>query len=116
MGTSRNRNAGHQWERDIVNIMKDFGWEDAISSRWESRRRDDMGVDLCNTEPFNIQAKCAAQRVNYIKILDEMPQEDDMINVVFERKTEKRKTRFYKTGEYVHLKLEDFLKLIKRNK
>ena len=113
MSANRNRSAGHNYEREIVLLMKSLGWDQAVTSRSESKRRDDAGVDLCFTDPFNIQCKNNSKRVNYIKVLELMPQNEDNINVIFERKTEKKGTRFFKQGDYVHLSLEDFVQLIK---
>lgn len=74
---------------------------------------DDLKVDLVVPPevPFHFQCKSKCGRVAYDKILEEMP--DDKIRVILAKQTEKRKTRFYKTGEYAILSMEDFLKLIK---
>lgn len=116
MSATRNRTAGHNWERECVRIFKDLGWEECISSRWESKRRDDSGVDLMYTDPYNVQCKTNSQSLNTHKILSEMPNEESRINIIMERRTEKRGNKFFKVGDYVHLKLEDFLSLIEKIK
>ena len=111
---SRNRTAGHGWELNCIKQIKDI-YPDAVSSRSESRRRDDQKVDLCYTGDFNIQCKNVATRCNYVEILESMPKEEGRINVIFEKKTRKSANgRFMEEGRYVHLNMNDFIKLIRR--
>lgn len=50
------RTKGHTFERDLVHIFKDFGFEHVKTSRYANRMLDDCKVDLCNI-PLNLQAK-----------------------------------------------------------
>lgn len=79
------RTAGNQYERDIANEFRSMGWADCVTSRSESKRMDDAGVDLMYTEPFNIQAKRWASNPNYSEVLNSMPQ-DNNYNVIFHKK------------------------------
>lgn len=109
---NRNRTAGHSWERKCCQYMQDIGFTKACTSRSESRNRDNQKVDLCFTEPYNIQSKCKRGKVDYHKILSEMPDEEDNINVIYHKMVEKSGSRFMPVEEYAILKLGDFLKII----
>lgn len=115
MGSKRSRDVGHQWERDSVNLLKPM-FPDAGTSRANSRARDDQKVDLCFTGTLNVQNKCYSKIIDYVKTLDEMPNEKGQMNVIFDRQTRKHPTsgRFMKKGEYVHMHLEDFITLISK--
>jgi Holliday junction resolvase len=80
----RNRRKGHGYERKIVQEFKEMGWTEAVTSRLESKRADDNGIDLCYTDPFAIQCK-NSKAVNYIKVLDHMVVKDKL-KVVFHKK------------------------------
>lgn len=112
---SRNRSVGHQLERDAVKLLREF-FPRAVSSRSESRNRDDQKVDLCHTGFLNVQCKNYSKSLKYTDILDEMPVEEGQMNVIFDRQTRKSASgkRFIKYGEYVHMHLDDFLELIRR--
>jgi|TARA_R110002096_G_scaffold232252_5_gene422110 hypothetical protein len=112
---NRNRRAGHSWERECVKILIEF-FPDVVTSRAESRNRDDQKVDLCYTGFLNVQCKTLKDRVNYVEVLSEMPDEEGQMNVIFDKKTRKTpKGRFVTEGIYVHLKLEDFVELIRKS-
>ncbi len=114
MGSSRNRTAGHNYERDCVKILREF-FPNVVTSRAESRNRDDQKVDLCYTDFLNVQCKTLVQRVNYIEVLNEMPEEEGQMNVIFDKKTKRtQKGRFVTEGHYVHMHMEDFLELIRK--
>ena len=99
----RNRRKGHDFERKIVNEFIKMGWGNACTSRAESRNTDNKKIDICYTEPYNIQCK-VTQRAVYTKILKEMPADTDNINVLFQK--------VKSDGEYVIIKKEDFYKII----
>lgn len=117
---TRNRRAGHNYERDVAKALQDHGFEHVVTSRSENRSRDGQKVDLCHKDEYknqrlryNIQCKSAAERVNYTQLLAEMPDERPFINVVLHRKTSKSKGgKFMVKGEYAILTQEDFLMLI----
>lgn len=113
MAGSRNRTAGHNWERDCVALLKEL-YPEVVTSRAESRTRDDQKVDLCYTGELNVQCKNLSQKVDYVKVLGEMPEEEGQINVIFDKQTRKKGTRFLPAGKYVHLTLDDFMNLIRK--
>jgi len=113
MSGSRNRTAGHNWER--VCCKKLIGiYPDVVTSRAESRTRDDQKVDLCKTGVLNVQCKTRSQKEDYVKVLGEMPDEEGQINVIFDKQTRKKGTRFLPAGEFVHMHLDDFIDLIRK--
>ena len=119
MGTNgkRNRTAGHRWERKIVSYLKLIGYIFAVTTRSESRSRDDKKIDIMNYDeatngrlPFNIQCKSTTVSVPYGKILTEMPDEG-LINVIFHEQTRNVNGRFMCIGEYAILNLSDLLEI-----
>lgn len=109
-----NRNRGNGYERTLVNRFKALGYTEACTSRAESRNMDAKKVDLCNTEPWRVQAKNLSKLVDYVKVLDSMPQDEDGINIVCHKKTKKRNKNFVVEGEYAVLKLDDFFDLLQQ--
>jgi hypothetical protein len=66
------------------------------------------------TGEFNVQCKNVNTRVNYVEVLASMPVEHKRINVIFEKKTKKSLNgRFLEEGRYAHLKMDDFIELIR---
>ena len=51
---NRNRTAGNQYERDIVNELKEHGY-DVVTTRSESRNADNAGIDVRN---YPYHTKC----------------------------------------------------------
>jgi len=99
------RQKGHAYERKVAQEMRDLGFEKCLTSRLESKRMDDAGVDLCYTDPFYIQLKATENYPKFHHLLfEKMPQEDDKINVVMNKKNRK--------GEIVVMSKEDFYKII----
>lgn len=118
----RNRSAGHGWERELTEFFRGLGFPHVVTTRSESRARDNSKVDLMNAEErkngqfaFNVQAKNATGHLKYAKILSEMPNEDGIINVIFHKQTEKTEggKRFLPKGKFVIMTMADFERLIK---
>lgn len=126
-GSSRNRVAGHIWERKIAQRLRDIGYIDVRTSRECSRKRDSQKVDLCNADedefgrlPYNIQCKTLCSTAPYPKLLKELEQHNGkkQINVVFHEMTKKKEggKNFVSVGEYAILNLDDFIKIIQKLK
>jgi len=125
-GTSRNRVAGHNLERDIAKKLRELGFHDIKCSRECSRLRDSKKVDVCNADedtngrfPLNIQAKSYNTHVKYAKLLDELKEHNGrkQINVVFHKLTEKSiGGKFMPKGEFAILNLDDFYKMVEHIK
>lgn len=97
------RKKGHAYELDIRDWFKELGWNDAVSSRSESKNMDDKGVDLCYTAPFNAQMKAVEKLGSIHDILAKMPN-DSNYNVVFHKKNRK--------GTIVAMTIEDFKEIL----
>lgn len=132
--SNRARSVGHTWERDCGNILKEIGFEHICTTRAESRSRDNQKIDLMNKDehkhgrlPYNIQCKKLVMAIKgknftypdfaYPDLLNSMPQGEPEINVIFHEMTEKRANgKFYAVGQYAHLKLYDFIMMMKQIK
>lgn len=97
-----NRTAGHSFERWCKQWWSKLGFK-CTTSRYSSREKDDQKVDLCGTEPFNVQCKYT-QNINFHTLLETMPK-DANYNIVFHKKKNK--------GVVVAMRLEDFEELLK---
>jgi hypothetical protein len=95
---------GHTFERDIAQKFRDLGWTDCETSRFASKKMDDLKVDLVETPPFYVQCKAVENLGPIQNVLAEMPQ-GKMINIVFHKKSRK--------GTIVAMTEDDFWKLLK---
>ena len=115
MGSKRNRTAGHNFERTIINELKELGiFPGAVSARSESKNTDDAGIDICNTPGFAFQCKNTVITPNYHELITTMPQVPGVKNIVIHRKTKKAKSKFVTQGDYVILSKTAFYHLLKQ--
>jgi hypothetical protein len=98
------RNAGNQYEREVAQEFRDLGFDECVTSRSESKRTDDKGIDLCFTNPFNIQCKRWKSAPAYQDTLKSMP-DDCNYNILMHKKPHK--------GEVVVMEKETFYELIR---
>lgn len=98
------RAKGHKYELDVIKLFKDLGWKECVSSRSESKRLDDAGIDICYSKPFNIQAKAVEKLGNLHDVLIKMPKKTGEFNLVFHK-------RNYK-GSIVAMSQEDFITIL----
>ena len=119
-GSSRNRTAGHKWERDCAKILRDKGFPFVVTSRSENRKRDADKIDLMNTDeyengllPYSVQCKTLNTTAPYPKLLSEIKDMDGAIKVVLHRQTKKSEGgKFIESGRYACLHMDDFIDLI----
>lgn len=97
------RKKGHTYELQIRDFFIDLGFKECVSSRLESKRMDDMKVDLCYTGPFHVQCKAIENLGSSHKVLAEMPK--DKMPVVFHKKN--------RQGTVVSMSMETFKALAK---
>lgn len=97
------RNKGHGYELQIRDLFIKLGWLQCVTSRSESKRKDDQGIDLCYTDPFNIQAKAVEKLGSVHDILSKMPK-DSNYNLVFHKRNRK--------GTIVCMTIEDFKEIL----
>lgn len=111
-----NRNRGHNLERWVVNLFNSLNifTKEIVTTRSCNRRLDDKKVDICFEDatkmPFNVQCKSSKIRPNYVEILNEMP---DGNNIIIHENVVKKGSRFYKKKKYVIMELDFFVELIK---
>lgn len=103
MSKINTREKGAKFELAIRDEFRKLGWDKAVSSRSESKNKDDQGVDLCFTDPFNVQCKAVENLGPVHKVLAAMPK-DSNYNLVFHKKN--------RQGVVVSMTMEDFLELI----
>ena len=95
---AHSKNKGNRFELEIVHLLEALGYE-AVSSRSESKRLDDAGVDIVTDAPYNIQCKHVERMsVSVHELLANMPA--DKLRVVMHKRNHK--------GTVVSLHLEDF--------
>lgn len=113
----RSRNRGHAYERKIVNELKKItGDEDLCTSRSESKKLDDMKIDIAdpnNTLSFYCQIKSTQQTPQIKKINLEVGKKDKPL-VIFWNAQESRDAKQISVGEYCILPKEFFYKLISK--
>lgn len=103
---------GNKYELDIVNELKAQGY-DAVTSRNESKRMDDLKVDVISNFPYNIQAKCTQAKPNYSEIFKSYTLDKPL--AIFHKTQVKKKVNCTSDGEFVILKKEDFYKLVNKD-
>ena len=79
------RNKGHNYERKIVKEWQKLGWTLCKTSRAAAPELDAKKVDLVNTDPFYIQCKAVERGIDYHKLLNEMPNEEQH-NLIFHKR------------------------------
>lgn len=116
-GSSRNRTAGHNFERDTVDALRHI-FPKVATSRSCNQARDAEKIDIVNADELkhgrlslNIQCKSVTGGVPYMKLLNEIPKEPNCMNVLFHRYTVKKGTRFFTAGEFAITSLPDFYQL-----
>ena len=100
---SRNRKRGHSYETKIVRELKEITRdEDLCTSRSESKKLDDMKIDIADTNnvlPFYCQIK-ATQAIPAIKKINEEVGKKDKPLVIFWNAQEARDKKQISVGEY----------------
>lgn len=117
-----NKTKGSNLERKIVLEINSLGLSYKVgTSRLYSRYMDNMDVDIVDTPesekrfPFHVQCKSYTSLLKYRDIFENFKLKDKPLVVVHEI-TEKRGTRFFKCGDYVIIKKEDFYEILKNMK
>jgi len=112
---NRNRTAGNNYERIVVQELKKIGYDDVTTARAESRNMDNKGIDVFGESfPFYVQCKVSKDRPNYHELILNTKELDNRKPLlVFHKLVKKAKTKFITKGEYVIMEKELFYKLIK---
>lgn len=78
------RKKGTSYERELAQKFRDNGFPECLTSRHESKRLDDAGVDLCFTGDWLVQAKAVEKLSPSVhEVLKRMP---EGMRVVFWKK------------------------------
>lgn len=86
----KNRRKGNNFELEIINKLKDIGYTGCVSARSESKRKDDMGIDIIDTEdklPINIQCKYTTNLPNYFNYRDKCPDKSKPFVIIWKKST-----------------------------
>jgi hypothetical protein len=98
------RKKGTAYELQIIKLFKALGWTNCVSSRSESKRLDDSGVDVCYTTPFQLQCKAVENMGSAHNVLANMPKKAGYYNLVFHKKN--------RLGTVVSMTQDDFVELL----
>lgn len=98
------RNKGHSFELETMHEYRKW-FPKCLTSRNESRSRDAEKVDLCYTDPFNIQCKNYANFswAKAIETIKEMPDESNY-NILHLKITRK--------GDLICMSKEDWYEIV----
>jgi len=122
---NRNRDAGHNFERDMVLRLKESGiFPHAVTARAESRNRDNQKVDLMNQDegihgrmPYDFQCKTLSTSINYPKLISELPSISGIMPVILHKQTQKSAGgKFMTKGTFAAMKLDDWFQMMKYRK
>jgi len=128
MGTgTRNKNAGSNWEREIVTLLNSEKiFHKVGTSRLLSKSFDDNKIDvitevISKMEEFGlaIQAKTSTTTLRYPQLLNEVKEGMSKLGisctpVIFHKQTQRVKERFMPRGTFASLYLGDFIKIFKK--
>ena len=105
---SANRRKGHALERDVVNILKGYGYT-ATTARYSSKELDDLLCDIVTTAPLSIQCKAVERlSIGVHDLLKEMKQ-NGLVNAAVVHKRNNKSL-------VVTLELDDLLQLFQAYK
>lgn len=103
----KSKHKGSQWEYDLIKVFKEIGYEDCVTSRGESKKIDNMKIDIISESlPFYCQAKNLANTPSYFKISEECPLKDKPFVVCWKKSDEQGKA-------IAMIPIEFFLQLLK---
>ena len=112
------RNKGHNYEQKIARELRELGYDGVVTSRSQSKRLDDMKIDLVdinNKLPFYCQLKCTSNIPNYFKIRSQCPLTDKPFVLFFNRQEVKDgQVNMSSVGELVMLDKSFFYELLKK--
>lgn len=107
--SSKARTKGHNFERWICGLLRGLGYT-ALTSRYESKRLDDLGSDIVTDFPYHIQAKA-------VESLTMAPHA--MLSLMKEKLTDKPPVLWHKRnnkGIIVSMMLDDFIDMVNQSR
>lgn len=97
------RAKGHAYERLVAEKFRAEGFSRCVTSRSESKRLDDLGVDLCFTHPWTVQCKAVEKLGPVHDLLRRMP--EGGVPVVFHKRNRR--------GTVVSMREADFWRIVR---
>jgi hypothetical protein len=97
------RKKGTAYELAVIRRFREKGWGTCVSSRSESKRKDDAGIDICYTDPFQVQCKAVEKLPPPHDTLAKMPKGK---NVIFHKRNNK--------GTLVYMSEDLFWELVEK--
>lgn len=82
-----NKAKGNRLEREVVNDLKEIGY-DVATSRAESKATDDQKIDIFDKDgrlPTYIQTKYTQSTPNWFQISEECPRKDRPFSIVWKK-------------------------------
>lgn len=114
------RNKGHRYEQIIAKELRELGFPGVVTSRSESKKMDDMKVDIIDLDkrlPFNAQLKCTSNTPSFFKIQSQCPLKDKPFVLFWNsQKVKEGNINMSSEGELVMIPKEFFYELIKKYK
>lgn len=118
--TRRSKNAkkskakGNAFELEVAHKLQEIGYPNVVSSRSESKSKDDAKIDLVDKDDLlacNIQCKYTANMPNYFTIRDACPDKDKPFCMAWKKATNDGTNS---PGTVVVMPIEYFYQLIKQ--
>lgn len=117
-GGKYSKTKGSQYELQIAKELANCGFPNIVTSRSESKRTDDMKIDLIDKDgklPINIQCKKTKVTPSYFNIREACPMKDKPFVIFWNRQEVKEgSVDMSSAGEVVMLPKEYFYELLKK--
>lgn len=107
----RNRQWGHDFERDIAKKYRAIGFKNAATSRYVSRELDDRKIDIAGVSKLAPQLKATNNTINYVQIMNEIKAKKTDIKLIHNKVYRKRNGKVI-SGRYVILEEDDWFELL----
>lgn len=107
-----NRKKGHNFELGVIRRLNEIGYN-CVSSRSESKRTDDKGIDIIDLDdklPFNIQCKYSSNTPNYFLLKEKCPDKTKPFAIAWKKATNDGTNS---PGTIIMMDIEEFYKCIK---
>lgn len=109
------KNKGSAYERKIAKELRELGFTGVVTSRSESKSKDDDKIDLIDKDgylPIEIQLKSTQATPSYFKIREESSVDNKKFVIIW-AKQEKKETNICTVGECAIISKELLYELIK---
>ena len=109
------KNKGNAYERQIASELREIGFNGVVTSRSESKSKDDDKIDLIDKDgllPIEIQLKKTQSTPQYFKIREESSVDNKKFVIIW-AKQEKKEKNICTVGECAIISKELLYELIK---